>query len=191
MVEKEYPRETELRQYRISGCEAPASFTCRDCTWAGLCCLACIVSIHQEHPCHRPHHWNGEYWERTSLDALGFVWYLGHGGQSCPHLNNDSGPQRMTLADINGIHTVTVGTCRCDKAPDLFKQLLNCEILPASMERPRTAFTFRLMRHFHLLNLISHITPWDLSSALHRMSDNINPTCIPVDSPFITVLMLI
>ncbi|KIJ45388.1 hypothetical protein M422DRAFT_166915, partial [Sphaerobolus stellatus SS14] len=160
-------------------CESQGVFECRECDGNGLWCQACTIELHQQHPCHRPHKWTGEHFMKISMESIGFVCHMDHGGKPCPYMRDDTGPQKLTIVDINGVHTVTIGWCRCANAPSFFNQLLRRRILPASMKRPRTGFTFRVMRLFHLMNLIAHVTPWDFSSLLHRLTDNVDPTAIP------------
>jgi hypothetical protein len=48
------------------------------------------------------------------------------------------------------------------------------------MKQPTTSFTFRLLYQFHQLHLEGKISTHDFMGALHRISDNAFPQCIPV-----------
>ncbi|KIJ43647.1 hypothetical protein M422DRAFT_169455 [Sphaerobolus stellatus SS14] len=62
---------------------------------------------------------------------------------------------------------------------DLGYQLFRRRMFPASMSRPRTAFTFRLLKLFHMLNHVARTTQWDFVGTLHRLTDNVNPKGTP------------
>ncbi|KIJ35086.1 hypothetical protein M422DRAFT_181134, partial [Sphaerobolus stellatus SS14] len=148
------------------------------CDNPSLRCKKCTIELHQSQPCHRPYKWNGEYYQRISLDSIKFIWHLGHGGSACLHMYDDTSPYYIRLVDLSGVHTIKVGWCRCGLKPDFFRQLLVRCIIPASMQRLRTGFTQWVFKTFHLLNLIAHVTPWDWCALLHRLTDNIDPFSI-------------
>ena len=56
----------------------------------------------------------------------------------------------MTIIDITGVHHLPVYFCTCPSSPPMFRQLLNLALYPVSHDRPRTAFTFRLLDDFDL-----------------------------------------
>ncbi|KIJ55898.1 hypothetical protein M422DRAFT_84453, partial [Sphaerobolus stellatus SS14] len=39
--------------------------------------------------------------------------------------------------------------------------------------RPRTAFTFRVLKLFHLLNHVTRTSPWDFTETMHRLTDHV------------------
>ncbi|KAK7016268.1 hypothetical protein R3P38DRAFT_3203093 [Favolaschia claudopus] len=60
--------------------------------------------------------WNGRYWARVSLQDMGLVVQLGHGGWTCPH---PAGRARsMVVVDFPYIHTANFKYCACDAADD-------------------------------------------------------------------------
>jgi len=111
---------------------------------------------------------------------LGLIMHLGHGDQLCSHMATAGGPYCVTVVDVNGVHEVNMGWCRCNDAPSFAEQLLARKLLPGSVLRPRTAFTFRLLRLFHMLHHSRRINPWDFSGAMHRLTDNVIVGSIPV-----------
>lgn len=95
--------------------------------------------------------WNGSFFECTTLKDLGLRIQLGHAyGHSCPTRL----PANATFRVIhsNGIHHVTIDQCWCYGLP-LSKQLLRIGWWPATLLDPRTAATFEVLQHYHLLNL--------------------------------------
>ncbi|KIJ48790.1 hypothetical protein M422DRAFT_97063, partial [Sphaerobolus stellatus SS14] len=58
----------------------------------------------------------------------------------------------MTIGDVNGMHEMYVGWCRCANASTPAHQLFARRLFLASLSRPRTAFTFRMLKLFHMLN---------------------------------------
>jgi len=59
---------------------------------------------------------------------------------------------------------------------------MRAELFPATMNQPTTAFTFRVLRQFHLHHLEGKESAYDFIGALRRMSDNAFPQRIPVRS---------
>ncbi|KAF8958733.1 hypothetical protein BDZ97DRAFT_1923495 [Flammula alnicola] len=78
----------------------------------------------------------------------------------------------FTLLDLNGIHTVNVLFCDCEKALPTFIQLLRFGWFPATVGFPRTAVTFRLLRFFQLLSFESKSTVFEFHKTLSRLTDN-------------------
>jgi len=161
-------------------CKSCGSFTCTDCDAEGLSCAGCLIAGHQNFPFHSIREWNGKYFEKTSLNTLGYILHLNHGGYACPHLLSGAGAQEITILDVNGIHSLTIGWCRCYNAPELPEQLLTRQIIPATLTRPQTAFTFRVLRLFHMLNHVARTTPWDFTGTMTRLTDNIDMHATPV-----------
>ncbi|KIJ30126.1 hypothetical protein M422DRAFT_130893, partial [Sphaerobolus stellatus SS14] len=152
---------------------------CHDCDITGLLCVECLLASHRFMPFHRPSLWNGKHFQQQALHELGFMLPMGHNGRVCPHVHGQGGPQTIVIMDINGIHEVSVGWCRCAGAPTAAKQLFNNKLFPASMARPRTAFTFRVLKLFHMLNHVSRTTPWDFAGTMKRLTDNIDHQGVP------------
>jgi hypothetical protein len=116
--------------------------------------------------------WNGQFFETITLKSLGLRIQLGHpDGQCCPT------PQRafnddFVVLDVHGIHEVAVDFCDCDKAKNHVQQLLRVAWFPSTTADPKTAATFRLLEHYHLLAFESKISVYEYYNALKRLSDN-------------------
>ncbi|KAG2130737.1 hypothetical protein DEU56DRAFT_740573 [Suillus clintonianus] len=75
-------------------------------------CRPCLLKSHQSLPFHKIQFWNGKCFEDVTLSAQGFIWYMGHGGKSCPcygvgqcHLDQDSS---VIIVHSSGVFTHNV-----------------------------------------------------------------------------------
>ena len=131
--------------------------------------------------------WNGSFFQRTTLRDLGLRVQLGHAlGDSCPTLLAANVTFRVIHS--NGIHQVAVDRCRCHGAADFYEQLLHINWWPATPLNSKTAATFEVLRHFHLLNLQGKVTGYSFYQALEYQTDNTGLNIPPVSSlalPFI------
>ncbi|KAG2047198.1 hypothetical protein BDR06DRAFT_861133, partial [Suillus hirtellus] len=59
-------------------------FHCTTCTGDHSWCQPCLLKSHQSLPFHKIQLWNGKCFEDNTLADQGFIWYMGHGGKSCP-----------------------------------------------------------------------------------------------------------
>ncbi|KIJ27639.1 hypothetical protein M422DRAFT_271180 [Sphaerobolus stellatus SS14] len=178
MYEQEFPNGDDI--ICCNGqCGVSACFTCHDCDIVGILCQDCFLKFHAFNPFHRASEWNGSFFEKCSLADLGAVLPMGHNGVPCPHVHTQGGPQTLVILDTNGIHEVQVGWCRCAGAPSASKQLFDKKLFLATMARPRTAFTFRALTLFHMLNHVSKATPWDFAGTMQRLTDNIDHHGVP------------
>ena len=103
--------------------------------------------------------WNGAFFEKKTLCELGLHVQLGHGGSACPCAI--PGPTDFTLFDTNGVHHINIDYCDCIQppAPPKWVQLLRMQWFLASNDRPRTAFTFDVLEHFHKLTQLVLVSP--------------------------------
>ncbi|KAG1789189.1 uncharacterized protein HD556DRAFT_1433840 [Suillus plorans] len=158
------------------GCQEYPEYQCQDCFGTALYCKGCMLARHQESPLHRLQHWVDGHFENTSLKALGLKIQLGHRvGERCcnpaPTHNN------FIVLDVHGVHLVAVNFCKCKTAQSLTTQLLRIRWFPATSVNPKTAATFRLLHHFHILSFESKTSAFEYWQTLSRLSDNsgINP----------------
>ncbi|KAG8962207.1 hypothetical protein FRC05_005478 [Tulasnella sp. 425] len=154
------------------------TYQCSDCIHAPMLCASCIVDVHRYMPFHRLQFWSVEEgrsaWESTSLSALGLVLYLGHNGFQCPRAARD-GIRTLQLFDINGQHEIPTLFCQCSELyHDQGDQLLAVHLYPASDDAPRTAFSFRLMKHFLLSQLEMCCSAASYYDMLALQTDNVN-----------------
>ena len=93
-----------------------------------------------------------------------------HPDRVCP--TPDRAHRDFCVIDICGQQEVTVLFCGCSRAEPHWRQLMRVQWFPATVVDPRTAVTFNLLRHFHLLTLQSKITAYDFYGALCRGTNN-------------------
>ncbi|KIJ30682.1 hypothetical protein M422DRAFT_186777, partial [Sphaerobolus stellatus SS14] len=153
-------------------------YNCMDCDAPGYYCSKCILEVHRHRPFDRIMEWNGNCLVRRTLKELGHIVHFGHGPNACPHVNNEWGVQDITILDVTGVHVVRMGWCRCAGAVTQAEQLLQRKWFPATILRPRTAFTFRVLKLFHLLNQVARTNPWDFAGSMHRLTDSVCPTSV-------------
>ncbi|KIJ29029.1 hypothetical protein M422DRAFT_215184, partial [Sphaerobolus stellatus SS14] len=148
MYEQEVPPISKPSCFGID-CSVVGVYDCVDCDAMGYYCQECIIERHQRLPFHRMEEWDGNCLCRTSLAELVLIIFFGHGHQPCPNIHDELGIQDITILDITGVHTVRMGWCRCATACSQAEQLFARKWFPATILRPRTAFTFRVLKLFH------------------------------------------
>jgi hypothetical protein len=127
--------------------------------------------------------WNGLFFQRTTLRDLGLRVQLGHAsGRSCP--TRIAANATFRVIHSNGIHHVNIDQCRCNDVP-LHKQLLRIGWWPATPLEPRSAATFEVLRHFHLLNLQGKVTGYSFYRSLEYQTDNTGLEPPPVRPPLL------
>ncbi|KAF8503805.1 hypothetical protein F5888DRAFT_1606584, partial [Russula emetica] len=152
-----------------TGCQtAIPRYRCKDCTMGPLWCQACLVERHDQSPLHIM--WNGSFFQCATLHDLGLRIQLGHTyGHLCP--TRTLANATFTVIHSNAIHTIAIDQCRCHALP-LSKQLLCIGWWPATPLDPRSAATFEVLRHYHLLNLQGKVTGYSFYQALEYQTDN-------------------
>lgn len=116
--------------------------------------------------------WKDGHFQRTSLTALGLVVQLNHGTTRC------SVPLRIhdpfVVIDMNGSHHLELQYCGCSKGSGIekYQQLLRSAWYPASLDRPRTAFTFDLLDTYHKLTLQGKLNLYDFYRGILQKTDN-------------------
>ncbi|KAG1722596.1 uncharacterized protein EDB91DRAFT_1240203 [Suillus paluster] len=144
----------------------------KDCFSVDLFCRLCMIKFHQNVPLHRVKQWQDRYFHPTTLKHLGLHIQLGdHTGQSCcnpkPAREDD-----FVVIDVHGIHEVALDFCSCANAPSHYRQLLRGHFFPSTSTDPRTAATFAVLEHFHLLSFESKVSAYEFYHCLACQSDN-------------------
>lgn len=162
-----------------------ALFLCLDCAPGIHECQQCTIQYHRRHPYHRINQSiveptsGGSYIVRTSLDELGFVYYLGHSGVRCPQsFLHDI--QKYIVVHDNGIHSLKIVPCSCTDAPSLLRQLAAARFLPATTERPRTLFTHDVLAYFYHHTHESGATAYAFFEALRRITNDVKHDFVQV-----------
>ncbi|KAJ6591438.1 hypothetical protein B0H10DRAFT_1960764 [Mycena sp. CBHHK59/15] len=139
------------------------STQCHDCRQYDLSCEACWIKNHENNPFHWAYIWKHDlgFFVKHDLSAVnggGHAATLGHYGKTCPNAGNS---QMMTM----------------------FDQLMEAGFFPGSMDTPRTAFAFDVLRRFHLASLESKTAALDYISCLRRLTDNATTATMPDPFP--------
>ncbi|KAG1734430.1 uncharacterized protein EDB91DRAFT_1238429 [Suillus paluster] len=85
----------------------------------------------------------------------------------------------MVIVDKSGVHRLEVRCCDCPDAmsPDI--QMFQHGFFPASFNKPKTVFTFRVLDDFLLDNLECGTSAMNYYSKLQRMSSSMFPHLVP------------
>ncbi|KXN84844.1 Transcription elongation factor SPT5 [Leucoagaricus sp. SymC.cos] len=129
-------------------------YRCLECFYSIPVCRTCIKAQHINHPFHHIQRWTGTYFERSSLHALNFVIHLGHNGEPCPL--NKNPPMECVVVHTNGIHQRWI------------LQLIRRQLFPPTLHKPRTMFTFAVLKDFHRHSLSAKTSAYDYYEALKR-----------------------
>ena len=76
------------------------------------------------------------------------------------------------VTDTNGIHEVGLDFCDCGTPQPWFVQLLRFRWWPATTSNPKSAATFRVLKHFQLLSFESKTSAFKFYNTLARATDN-------------------
>lgn len=117
----------------------------------------------------------------SSLHDAGLTVQLGHfDGSTC--VNPTRARKDFCALDVNGHHTLNLSFCGCDRAAQAgsyVQQLMRAELYPATHVEPNTAFTFRMLEHYHLQCDQGKITMYDYYETLERLTDNTGTRKVP------------
>ncbi|KAK0438714.1 uncharacterized protein EV420DRAFT_1279905, partial [Desarmillaria tabescens] len=163
--------------------DAVRLYMCHDCQHYEPSCRQCFLDFHGgRNPWHWAEEWNGTHFVRRDIAELGHVVTIGHDRHSSPHCHYalEYTPIDFTLVHINGVHQTWVVFCQCPGKPgNHFQNLLESRIFPATRNKPRTGFTFAVLRDFHLHTLTSKKSSYDYIEAVKRQGNNAFPQDCP------------
>lgn len=194
---------------RCSCCrEADGCLRCKDCFDGEITCQKCCLTLHRQLPFHRLERWADGFFRDTSLYREGHVLHLGHGGNPCPvrrlpefddYMEQDGGPtvnedmvemldgwedleaDVIVIVDCSGVYQRRIGWCNCREAPARYLQLLRSRLYPASLKRPKTAFTFNVLEYFHVDAVECKTSAMNFFTKLRRLSNYMVPDSVPVN----------
>jgi hypothetical protein len=128
--------------------------------------------------------WKGSYWVNVTLEGLGNVYQLGHGGHACAH--PAPAIRTMVVMDTEHIHTVKYRFCGCDKSDRAgnLEQLLRNGWYPATTVDPATCATFASLELFRLLNVVGNINVHDFVGTLEQRTNATELKSVPVCGQF-------
>ncbi len=158
----------------------PADARCTECGAMRPQCQPCIEKAHKHLHLHWIDVWNGDYFERKDLSALGHTIYLGHHDGPCPHIPTANTPVDTVIVHTNGVHRCCVHYCHCVNNRPHFNQLMTSGYWPSTLDSPQTAFTEVVMKDWHLHWDISHKSAQDYYRVKVRLTNNSNPGAVDV-----------
>ncbi|KAG1847220.1 hypothetical protein F4604DRAFT_1594685 [Suillus subluteus] len=188
--------------------EGEGLIRCLSCSGTRAWCPSCVLKAHQHNPFHNLQLWNGRFYETTTLQAQGYIMYLGHGGEPCPNLSHQPDPSpwedlgsmedvfaqeegdtindtqlgvsNLVIVHSTGVYSHSVSWCQCpgaEKAHHL--DLMKARLFPASLTRPRSAFTFDVLDNFLIDTLECKTSAMSFYQKLRRFTNNAFPDKIP------------
>ncbi|KAJ6495718.1 hypothetical protein C8R47DRAFT_974024 [Mycena vitilis] len=145
-------------------------FRCRECG-VFLQCKACCLHHHRFSPLHLLSEWKQDHWQGTTLEKLGLIFQLGHEGGPCP--TPAAVVRRMVVIDTSGIHEVSYRFCACKRKEhaNMIQQLLRTGWWPATVTRPGTCATWRVLDFFRSMNVVGNVNASDFITGLERLTD--------------------
>ena len=88
----------------------------------------------------------------------------------------------LVIIDVSGVHQLVVGWCCCQDAPDHATQLFEHDLFPASTSKPSTAFTFAVLKYFHVDAVECKTSASSFYSKLRRLTEYSSPQSVPVSN---------
>ncbi|KAJ7665825.1 hypothetical protein DFH06DRAFT_1322977 [Mycena polygramma] len=117
---------------------------CRACE-CGVLCRECCFKKHEQEPLHEIEKWNGNFWEKTTLRQVGFVYQMGHHGGPCPA--PDRKVASLIVITYSGVQRLHVRYCRCPDSEGMAKsnaeQIKKNGWFPSTLRSPSVCCTFR------------------------------------------------
>ncbi|KAG1801199.1 uncharacterized protein BJ212DRAFT_1286743 [Suillus subaureus] len=135
--------------------DSDAPYCCEDCFSVNLFCCSCMITLHQNLLLHRVKKWQDGYFHSATLKQLGLCIQLGDHAEQLCHNPKPARNNNFVIIDVHGIHKVALDFCDCTNASSHYRQLLHRQLYPATSTDPRTAATFAVLEHFHLLSFES------------------------------------
>jgi hypothetical protein len=168
-------------------------YSCSDCIGVRFS-KECIVSEHRYNPLHRIQvcvarypfrlHFSpntkvfrDEHFQPVSLMELGLVVQLNHRQGDCSYSLLQACD--FTVYDVNGVHTIKMAYCGC-RQDTAISQIFRQRWFPATWKQPRTAFSFGLLKLFHIVNLQSKCNMYDFYRSILRLTNNSGVYHLPV-----------
>jgi len=97
----------------------------------------------------------------------------------------------LVFVDRNGVHEHNTRWCACRNSPDEHIQLLQVGLYPASITKPRTAFTFQLLEYFHIDAMECRTAASNFFSKLRRLTNDTFPDNVQVSNDTLLPIRLI
>ncbi|KAF8582094.1 hypothetical protein K439DRAFT_1287374, partial [Ramaria rubella] len=147
-------------------------YRCELCYAASPQCRQCVVDSHVHVPFHWISEWNGRHFVRHELADLGLIMGLEHQSHLCTQKPAGQTATEFMVIDVTGVHRCMLMWCYCGCRPQI-EQLMLAGLFPATVEDPShisTAFTFHVLRDFHVHSLSSKKSAYDYYDSLSRLT---------------------
>ncbi|KAJ7454342.1 hypothetical protein B0H11DRAFT_2244997 [Mycena galericulata] len=156
--------------FNITGAACPPLFKCYECG-DYLQCQECCLENHKRTPLHVLREWNGNFWVPRTLESIGLVYQLGHGGLPC--IFPDDKIHRMVVIEAPIIHQIKFRYCKCEKSDtaENLEQLMRNGWYPATVTDPATCATFRSLEAFRLYSVVGNMNVKDFVTSMERVTD--------------------
>lgn len=112
-----------------------------------------------------------------------FMEEQGDGNEIPPHLRLPASADYIVVVDVSGVHFRKIRYCACHDSEPFHMQLLNSNLFPATIETPRTAFTFAVLDDFIRDNLECGTSASNYYNKLRRITSNSCPHLVVVMVP--------
>lgn len=106
-----------------------------------------------------------------TLESLGLVYQLGHGGFPCESPDDIS--HRMVVIEAPVIHQIRFRYCKCEKSDeaDNLQQLMRNEWYPATVTEPATCATFKSLEAYRMYSVVGNMNVKDFMTSLERVTN--------------------
>lgn len=149
---------------------------CFECIQAAPSCEDCFIQQHRRSPLHWAHVWDFTlgFFIKKDISTLStpFSLHLNHGSDACTHPLGSVDTKFIIVAS-NGVHATLLRFCDCLSALPKIQQLCNAGLFPATTRAPVSAFTFELLKKYHVHTLQSKVSAYDFIGAIQRITDNV------------------
>ncbi|KIK73824.1 hypothetical protein PAXRUDRAFT_177400 [Paxillus rubicundulus Ve08.2h10] len=124
-----------------------------------------------------PFHVDDREWSMEELDDVPpFLWVPQGGNQ-------------LTLVDMTSVHLLQVHYCICPTSQQFHMQLLELGLLSATIDQPKTAFSFSVLNDFIHNNLECGTSTSNYYNKLQRITSNVFPHLMPVSASAVCLFM--
>ncbi|KAH6914266.1 hypothetical protein BKA70DRAFT_1182325 [Coprinopsis sp. MPI-PUGE-AT-0042] len=155
---------------------AIATVRCGDCWHRVPTCEDCFIAAHSRMPTHWAEVWTIErgFTTRCDISMLHSQPHiqLGHAGGPCPNSFPNNLRHEFIIVDTNGVHSTRLRFCTCQGSDTHVAQLMKASLFPATFVKPKTAFTFAVLKQFHIHHLESAESAYSFIAALRRSTDS-------------------
>ncbi|KAJ7848248.1 hypothetical protein B0H14DRAFT_2356848 [Mycena olivaceomarginata] len=112
--------------------------------------------------------WNGSFWVDYTLEKLGLIYQLSHGGFP------DDLVRTMTVIEAPVIHQIRMRYCKCAKSDnaDNLEQLIHNAWYQTTVTDPGTCATFQSLESYHMYNIVGNLNVRDYITALEHFTDS-------------------